>query len=328
MGYPPLQSRYNQFDRHIIGYPEYYNLTTEELLQARIRYSPLAFQVGLASGFKGVTILVVDRHQHLPDKEKLSILAATILLAYSLSRFITIPERAILLQLFGLLIPITLNTRTVIIILVAGITASGTEWLLQSHPVAMNHKTYQHWFVPAFTSWVVGFPIIQLPFGVTWIASFFIGGVVLILVLVAEYITLDPSDIRQPVAASGLITVSFAIYLTFTIALHYLGFRLILLLPSIMLASMLVSLRAFQLRLYGRWAFFEAGTIALISVQIASALHYWPISSLSFGLALLGPTYSLTSFINNMAEGEPISQAVIEPAIILLIVWGIAYWYR
>jgi hypothetical protein len=270
----------------------------------------------------------VQEHQYLPDKEKLSILAATILLAYSLTRFLNIPEHSIILQILGLYITFSLNVRTLIIILVVGITASGTQWLLQSHPAAQNQKTYHHWFVPAFTAWVVGFPIIHLPFGLTWLASFFVGGIVVILVLIAEYITVDPEDSRQPIAALGLTAVSFAIYLTFTIALHYSGFRLILVLPAMILASLLVSLRTFQLRFYGIWAFLEAGTIALVSAQIAGALHYWPVSSIAFGLALLGPTYSLTSFITNLAEGEPISRAAFEPSLILGVIWGIAYWYR
>lgn len=272
--------------------------------------------------------MIVDKRQHIPDKEKLSILSATILLVYSLARFITIPVHTINLQIFGVYFPISLNARTFIFVLAIGITASGTEWLLRRHPVGNTQQTYQHWFVPSFTSWVVGFPIISLPFGFSWIASFFIGGIVLTLVLIAEYISLDPNDSRHPFAASGLIAVSFAIYLTFSIALYYIGVRLVLLILAIMLAGLLVSLRTFQLRFYGLWAFLEAGTIALICGQIASALHYWPISPISFGLVLLGPTYMLTSFITNLAEGESIMQAIIEPGIILTIFWGIAYWYR
>jgi hypothetical protein len=270
----------------------------------------------------------VDEHQYLPDKEKLSILAATILLANTLTRFLDISSSSITLQILGIYFPISINLRSVILLLTIGITASGTQWLIQSHPGLKNQRTYQHWFVPAFTSWVVSFPIGQLPFGFPWLASLFFGGVVVILVLIAEYITVDPEDSRQPLAASGLTAVSFAIYLTFDITLHNAGVRLVLLLPAIVLASFLVSLRTFQLRFFGVWAFLEAGTIALVSAQIAAALHYWPITPIAFGLALLGPTYALTSFMSNLVESEPVSQALLEPSIILALIWGMAYLNR
>jgi hypothetical protein len=270
----------------------------------------------------------VNEHQYLPDREKLSILAATILLANTLTRFLDISSSTVTLQIFGVLFPISINLNMVILLLNLGITASGTQWLIQSHPGLKNQRTYQHWFVPAFTSWVVSFPISQLPFGFTWLASLFFGGVVVILVLIAEYITVDPEDSRHPLAASGLTAVSFAIYLAFAIFIYNASVRLILLLPAILLAGFLVSLRTFQLRFFGQWAFLEAGTIALVNAQIAAALHYWPVTPIAFGLALLGPTYALTSFMTNLGESEPVSQALLEPSIILVLIWGAAYLNR
>jgi len=270
----------------------------------------------------------VEKPHNLPDSEKLSILTATILLAYALAHFLNIPERELAVQLPGLYLSIPFNSRTIITILVVGLTASGTNWLLEDHPAARSHRLYQHWALPSLTAWVIGFPINQLPFGAFWIASFFIGGAIFVLVLIAEYITIDLDDFRQPLAASGLTAVSFSIYLMFAIALHYSGFRLILMLPVVLVAGTLVSLRTLQLRLHGRWAFFESASIALVGCQIAAALHYWPLSPLSFGLALLGPTYSLTSFIASLAEGDTVRQSLIEPFFILIILWGLAIWLR
>ena len=109
----------------------------------------------------------VLEHRHLPDAEKLSILAALILLAYALARFISIPVNEIEIQLPGVLISFQLNVRTVVALLVAGITAAGSDWLLRQHPRIEGHRTIEHWILPGVTAWVIGLPIFQLPFGLS-----------------------------------------------------------------------------------------------------------------------------------------------------------------
>jgi hypothetical protein len=163
--------------------------------------------------------------------------------------------------------------------------------------------------------------------GLQWWAGFAAGGVLLMLVLVAEYIAVDPDDIRQPAAAVGLTAVSFALYLILAVALRVVGFRLFLILPALTLAASLVSLRALHLRLK-RWALVEAAVIGLLCGQLAAALHYLPLSPVSFGLAVLAPAYSLTSFIANLAENEPLRKAVVEPGVVLVIILATALWLR
>jgi len=69
----------------------------------------------------------------------------------------------------------------------------------------------------------------------------------------------------------------------------------------------------------------EAGLVAWITIEIAAALHYSPVSPISFGLALLGPAYTLTNLLGNLAEGEPLRQAVLEPLVVLALIWGVAF---
>jgi hypothetical protein len=247
---------------------------------------------------------------------------------YTLSRFITIPNQLFNLQLPGIYLEFNFNIRTLVVFMVICLTASGADWMLRGHPELNNTNTVKHWLLPALTAWVIGFPLFQLPLGLYWWASIILGGALLIIVLVSEYITVDPNDVRQPIAATMLTAVSFAIYLILCFFIHYAGVRLVLILPTIFLASGLVSIRTLNLRLLEKWAFTEAGIIALISCQFAAGLHYWPISAFSFGLAVLGMTYALTSFIANLADSDPLPQAIIEPALVALVLFGFAIWYQ
>lgn len=264
--------------------------------------------------------------RNLPDADRLSMLAATILLAYALARFVDLPAREMAIQLPGIYLAIQVNVPTAVTLLVAGLTATGSDWLLRQHPAIQDKSTFEHWLLPALTAWVIGIPLFQLPLGPLWWIGFAIGGVLLMLVLVAEYISVDPDDVRQPAAAAGLTAVSFALYLILSIVLRQAGIRLFLLFLALTLAGGLVSLRSLQLRLQGRWAVTQAGLIALISGQIAAGLHYMPLSPVTFGLIMLGPTYALTSLIANLAEKEPLRQAITEPALVLIIVWGTSLW--
>lgn len=265
---------------------------------------------------------------NLPETDRLSVLVATILLAYALSRFIEIPAREFAVQLPGFYLSVQFNIRTIVAILVAGLTAAGADWLLREHPALKGKSTFQHWLLPALTAWIIGIPLFQLPLGPLWWAGFAFGGASLVLVLVAEYISVDDEDIRQPVAAAGLTAVSFALYLTLAITVRYADLRLSLVLPALTLAVFLVSLRTLQLRSRGRVLLVQSGVIAFICAQFSAALHYWPVSPVAFGLALLGPAYALTSFTASLVEEDPLSQAVLEPALVLVIVWGASLWMR
>ena len=251
-----------------------------------------------------------------------------ILLAYTLARFVDLPARELIIQMPGLFISIPINMRTAVAFLAAGLTASGADWLLRDHPAAQNQIIIQHWILPALSAWVLGIPLFLLPMGVLWWVVYAIGGTVLISVLIAEYIVIDPGDVRHTLAASILTAVSFVLFLILAIFLRSAGLRLFWTLPALMLAAGLVSVRSFHLWLQGRWKLAEAGVIAVVVGQILAALHYWPASPVSYGLALLGPAYALTSLFIRLAEGESLRQALPEPVLVLIVILGGAWWLR
>ena len=268
----------------------------------------------------------MERTSYLPNADRLSILSASILLAYASSRFVDIPAREMGMQLPGFYLAIQINFHTVVALLVAGLTAAGADLLLRVHPALGDKNTLEHWLLPALTAWTLGIPLYQLPVGPQWLMSFAIGGALLMLVLVAEYIAVDADDDRYPLASAGLTAVSYALLLILAITLRSADQRLYLILPALALASGLVSLRTLHLRLQGRWVYLPTLAITLIVAGIISALHYWPLSPITYGLLILGPAYYLTSLIGALAEGQSLRRAIIEPGVVLLAVWGTALW--
>lgn len=262
----------------------------------------------------------------LPGAERLGVLSAAILLAYATSRFIDLPLEEINIQLPGFFLAIDIDLQIVVTFLVAGLTATGADVLIHEHPRLRGRWTLEHWLLPALTAGVLAVPLYRLPIGIVWITSFAIGGALLMLVLIAEYIAVDPEDARYPLASSGLTAVSFALFLLLAIGLRSIGLRLFLMLPALTFSIFLVVLRSLSLRFYGRWVIMPALAVTLIIAQIITGLHYWPLEPITFGLAILGPAYSLTSLTGALLQGEPWKQAVIEPGIVLLVVLGITLW--
>jgi hypothetical protein len=136
------------------------------------------------------------------------------------------------------------------------------------------------------------------------------------MVFVAEYIALDSADPRYTFASAGLNAVAFSLFLILTSALSFAGARLILLLLALFPAAGLVSLRAIHLR-SGQWEWQWAIGITLACVQIAAALHYWPLAPVQYGLATLAPLYVLTGLVINLSEGMSTRRALIEAGIYL-----------
>ena len=266
--------------------------------------------------------------RRLPDQNQLSVVVATILLAYASLPYIALPRREIVLPLPGIVFTVQFGAETVIGLLVAGLTGSGTYWILKGHPQARGRQIFQHLILPGLTALVIGLPLGALEISPAWWLVFIAGGLVLLLVIMAEYITLDPEDIRQPAAAGFLTAVAYAIFLLLVIDNFTSGTRLFILLPVIFTAAWLVSLRVLHERLGGRWMIPQAAVVAIITAQLASAFHYLPLSRLAAGLLCVGPAYALTQLISNLNQGQGVSQAVVEPVVSLSIIFVIALWIQ
>lgn len=263
----------------------------------------------------------VFKYKFSPDTNRLSVLTAAVLLALALTSVMDVQGSTRGVQLRGFYLPIGLNLRLVTILLAAGLTATGMDWLLRSHPRLAGKNTLTHWLLPTLTTLVISVPLYILPRGALWWLVFGLGGVLLVLVFLAEYAIIDPSNVLYPAATAGLTALSLAMFLILAIALRYASARLVVLIPLLLPAAFLVSLRALYLYLPGQWKYAWSAGAAIVCAQLAAGLHYWPLSPTRFGLILLGPLYALINLARNLEEGIPLKRAVVEPAIILGMLW-------
>ena len=101
-----------------------------------------------------------------PQLDHLSSLAALVLLAYGLVRIINLPTLSTDISLFGLVIPLTINTRLIMLSLAAALAVVGADWLVRSHPgAAFDGPPMRHWIIPGLAALGVGGLLTRLPSG-------------------------------------------------------------------------------------------------------------------------------------------------------------------
>jgi hypothetical protein len=264
----------------------------------------------------------------LPASNQLGILTATVLLCYALTHVASRPGLTLAIQLPGFYFSYSLTMGTAMTLMAGGLTASGMDWLLRGHPGLHGRRTVQHWMLPTLTALIIGIVLDILPNGPAWWTGLVIGGVILVAVLIAEYIAVDPGAPFYALASAGLTALAYTLFLLFVISLRLGAARLFLVVPAVFIAAGFVALRTLHLRLGERWDYPWAFAVGLVCAQIAAGVHYWPLSSLQFGLVVLAPLYALTTLASELSEDTPWRSAMAGPGIILGGLWAAAVVLR
>ena len=269
----------------------------------------------------------MDAQAHFPDTNRIGVLTSTVLLALALTRIVRAPEFNLEMQLPGFLLSLPLNLTTVMSLLTAGLAATGMDWLLRGHPSLNGRPTLQWWILPTLTAFVVSIFLSVLPDGSAWWLGFAVSGLFLLLVFLAEYIVVDPGAPNYDLSLAGLTAISYALFFILAVALRYGDLRLYQTIPALFLSATFASLRILRLRL-SNWEYSWSLGIAFVCAQIAAGLHYWPLSSVQFGLMLIGPLYGLTNLAINLNEELPTRRAMLEPLVATVLCWGLAIVLR
>lgn len=273
-------------------------------------------------------LIMNEQNRFMPDPNRIGLLTSTVLLALVLTRLIPSPEFSLNIQFPGFLLNLPLNVKTIMGIITAGLTASGMDWLLRGHPSLRGRATFQWWILPTLTTFVISVPLSILPNGATWSGAFLVSGIFVFFVFLAEYIVVDADAPYYTLSVAGLTAISYTLFFILSFALRAGEVRLYILLPALLLAASLASLRILHLRVGGIWEFAWSLGIGLVAIQLAAGLHYWPLTPVQFGLLLIGPLYGLINIAINLSENVPTRRATLEPSIITALCWGLAIFIR
>jgi len=261
----------------------------------------------------------MNKTNPLPDPNQLSLLTGVVLMAYAISQYLVVPVNQLSIQLPGIFIPINFEYRHLVTVTVSILAATGMDWINSRHMRNSGNERVQHWLLPSLTAWIIGIPLTTIPVGLTWWGVFLFGGLLFTLVIISEFIIVDPLDPRSRIVSIGLSTLSLVLFLILAISVRTTGARLYLVLPAIGLAAILVSLRTLYLRSGSTWYYAWSFGISILVTEFAAGLHYLPLSPIQFGLILVGLLYGLLSFSESVVQKRFSNRSWFEPIIIFVI---------
>ncbi|MDK2982002.1 MAG: hypothetical protein PWQ55_2349 [Chloroflexota bacterium] len=265
----------------------------------------------------------MENQFRIPQSKKLSIVSASILICYSLLPFIQVSAREVPISIAGISIPLRIDFYNLVALIAAGLAAAGTDWMLRDHPKIETHTTLPHMLLPALTAGALGTPLGLLETGVEWWMILGFGSLLLFLIMIAEYISLDKDDARYPLALMVLSAVSYGVFFLLSIVLRAANSRLYLLLLVLPPFFAFLCLRILHFRLGGRWRFEWAAVITLVIAQFVIALYYWPLSPIRYALGLLGPAYALVGITASLEEEPDLHRVFVEPFLMLGLFWAL-----
>ncbi len=255
-----------------------------------------------------------------PDLDRLSTLAALLLLTYGLVRIIELPTLGLDLTLLGLVIPLTLNTRTVMLALAAALTVVGADWLAEAHPQApQGRKAIEHWILPGLASFGSGVLLTRVPEGSALWIGLVVTAVALMAVFVAEFIAIDPDDPRRRTALVGLEALAYLLLLQITFSIRLLNLRGVFALPILFGGGAAIAWRLLRLRQPTRRVLLHGASIGWGLAQIGWALHYWPLPPLQGALILTLAFYIGLGLAATILEAATLRHRALEYSLIGLL---------
>jgi len=252
-----------------------------------------------------------EQSRFLPDLNRIGLILSIVLLTLTLGKLIPTGGFDFTIPLSGFLIQVPLNFSTILNILVAGLAASGMDWLLRGHPALNGRATFQWWLLPTLTTFIVSTTVSILPDGRSWWIGFFISSIFIFFVFLAEYIIVDPDAPFYTISVTGLTAISYALFFILTIALRAGNVRFTIVVPSLFITATITALRILHLQIRNTWETTWSIGIGVVCAQLAGSLHFWPLTSIQFGLVLMGPVYGLVTLAINLNENMQSQRAVL-----------------
>lgn len=240
-----------------------------------------------------------------PNRDRLSALAALVLLAIALVRIVALPELVGTIDIFGLAVSLHLSTGLILLLLASAVTVTGSDWLVRSHPRLMaGPRRYDHLILPGLATLALGLVLINLPEGPGLWLGLPIAAALLMAVLVAEFLVVDPNDPRAETAGLGLRASGIAVLAIGLTGILGQETRAFFAVPAALAGSAAVAWRILRLH-RGRaapWTYALAA--GAVTAELAWALHYWALAPLASSLSLTVLTYLTIGLTEAHLEGR------------------------
>lgn len=243
------------------------------------------------------------------NQEKLIVLISIILLGLGLSLILNPP----IVWLLAL-------------VLMIGICV-GTDSIIRSHPKIHLHAmgySLTFWILPSLITLGASLFLRLISGGFWLVAGLAITGVLLVIVMLAEYHTVDPEDDKFAISRLVLNLATYITAFSLYAAIYSTKVRSLQSATSILIISFLLALELFRdTEATVRRTWLYALVVGLIVGETTWGLNYWAISGLGGGVFLLLVFYTVSGMIQNYFSGKLNKSVLLEYSAVTAVAFAI-----
>jgi hypothetical protein len=255
--------------------------------------------------------------------DRANVLAALVVLGLILAAFLNLPAWSREVSVLGSPLTVGISQTTMMSLLLVSITCAGTDTIVRLHPRARRidgSYSFVTWTVPALTTALAASLLPKAPALTYEVAGFCLTGLMLILVISAEYVTIDPADRRYAVARLLLNAWAYLLALAVFVLIYSAKARSLISATAVTAASTLLALELLRGagQGFGRTALYAA-IAGLSTGQVVWAMNYMRLGGVSGGLVLLLGFYIATGVALQTLQRKLTRRVLLEYAAVALV---------
>ncbi len=270
----------------------------------------------------------------MPRTDRLGIMISLVMVGLALSMSVSLPSREFAFWLFGSELTLHLSSETQLAFVMTALVCAGVDAIIRTHPQVYRRSlgyTITFWVLPGLLT-VAG--LVLLP-KLTWwgyrVALIVLTGLLLALVAVAQYRSIDPADRLHRSARLALNVTVYVAALVLFIALYGSRARSAISATGVLAASGLFSLELLRITQDdSRRTWLYALLIGGLMGEFTWALNYSSLDIRLGGALLLLVFYTLTGLIQQHLWGRLSRRVVAEFGLVfvvgLALLGGFASW--
>jgi len=274
-----------------------------------------------------------ERHPTLvPGRQRLSVLIGLIILSLVLTQFIQLPTRSFAVTVFGSELGFDLSAGWLMAILLASLACTGTDALVRTHPRAQElglRYTFVYWILPGLLGLSAARLLSDAPTRVIWIAGLVATGLLFVVLLIAEYTTVDPLAPIYPQARLFLNVIAYALAFVVLILIYQTRGRSLITATAILVA-------AFALALDLLWSAgaepghttMLASVVGVVLGESSWAMNYWQINSWTGGIVLMLIFYVMTGLASQHLQGKLSRRVMVEFFVVAVVGLAVLMVFR
>ena len=255
----------------------------------------------------------------MPNYDKLSVVVSVILLCLALSLIVVLPTETFSFVVLGSPLTIGFSQSWLAAALLVGMACSGTASVIRLHPPSQG-VTFVFWILPGLATLLATILLPQAPDRIYTLGGLAVMGILLPLIIAAEYRTVDPAAPGYRAVRWGLNFIAYLIAPILFALIHESKAPELLSVAAALVGS---SLLALDLLCGVQQSFRRTGPYALIvglvMGEIVWALSYSKVNSLTAGILLLLIFYVITGLARQGLLQLLSRRILIEFALVALI---------